>query len=90
MTSAEIIDDVVEKVRTFIVEELERSTSAALTPDFALIERDVVDSLAIFQLVSFIEDEYDIEIEDEELTADNFGTLQALGAFVSSKVGASA
>lgn len=53
-----------------------------LTEDYQLLENDVIDSLAIFQIVSFIEAEFGIEIEVELLTPDNFETLGAIGRLI--------
>jgi acyl carrier protein len=50
---------------------------------------DVLDSLSITALVSYIEDEWDIVIEDEELSPEIFESLDALDAFVATKLVAS-
>lgn len=53
-----------------------------LTTDYELLDRDVIDSLGILSLVSFIEDHWSIEIDDEELVPDSFATLGAMTALV--------
>ncbi|HYI44833.1 MAG TPA: hypothetical protein VE174_05135 [Actinomycetota bacterium] len=50
---------------------------------------DVLDSLSITALVSHIEDEWDIVVEDEELSPEIFESLDALDAFVATKLDAS-
>ena len=47
----------------------------------------MVDSLGIFKIISFVESEYDIEIDDEELVPENFETLEAIVKLVGAKVG---
>jgi len=75
-----------DRLRTFIVKELSFDGSPEeLTDDYPLIDRGVLDSLGIFQVVSFIEGELGVEIQDEELVRDNFGTLRDIGALVESK-----
>lgn len=72
---------VVNKLRDFMVrEEFWKGNPDELTPDYPLIEKRVVDSASIFQLVSYIEDEYDIEIPDEDLVPENFETLATMAA----------
>jgi acyl carrier protein len=44
-----------------------------------------IDSLALIRLVSFMESDLGIRVEDEELLAENFATLRALGALIASK-----
>lgn len=49
---------------------------------------DVLDSLSITALVSYIEDEWDIVIEDEELVPEIFENLESLDTFVGGKLAA--
>ena len=45
-----------------------------------------IDSLALIRLVAFMENDLGIRIEDDELLAENFGTLRALDALIASKL----
>jgi acyl carrier protein len=73
-----------DRIQRFLIEELHAPPSN-LTRDYALIERGVLDSMGLFQLVSFIESSYHIKVEDEELSPENFRTIEAIAAFVESK-----
>lgn len=44
-----------------------------------------VDSLGLIRLVAFMENDLGIRIEDEELLAENFATLRALGELLARK-----
>ncbi len=44
-----------------------------------------IDSLGLIRLVSFMESDCGIRVEDEELVAENFATLQSLGELVEKK-----
>jgi acyl carrier protein len=77
-----------DRIRRFIVEELHAPTEE-LSPEFPLIEGGVVDSLGIMHLVSFIESEYGITVDDEELVSDNFGSIREIARFVGSKTASS-
>lgn len=74
-----------QKVRQFIVDELRFDGSSDLADDLPLIERRVLDSLGIFQLVGFLESEFGIEILDEELVPEHFGTIGDIARLVESK-----
>ena len=75
-------------LREFIAGELKWDRPAdELTPDYPLLDKEVVDSLGIFKIISFVESEYDIEIDDEELVPENFETLEAIVKLVGAKVG---
>ncbi len=76
-----------EQLRNFIVDGLGwHGARTLLTDDYALIANDVIDSLGIFELVTYIESQYGIEIDDEELILENFATLSVMGRLVRSKV----
>src|SRR5258705_3647093 len=44
-----------------------------------------LDSLALIRLVAFLESDFGIKVEDEELILENFETLRRLGALLESK-----
>jgi acyl carrier protein len=44
-----------------------------------------IDSLGLIRLVSFMESDCGIRVEDEELLAENFANLQTLGALIAKK-----
>jgi acyl carrier protein len=74
-------------VRRFITDELHFDGPATLSDDFPLIEGGVIDSLGIFQLVSFLENEFSIEILDEELVPEHLGTIRDIARLIESKRG---
>ncbi len=68
-----------DRVRDFIMDELRwRGDRAALTDDYPLLENGVIDSLGLFRIVEFLESQYGVEIDDQELVPTNFGTLAAI------------
>ena len=74
-------------VRRFIVDELNFENRDVLTDDYPLIENQVIDSLGIFQIVTWLESEFGIAISDEELIPTNFGTISGIVRLVESKRG---
>ena len=50
------------------------------------LSTDAIDSLGLEQLVEYIEREYGIAIGGDEVVRANFGSIPALGAFVSAKL----
>jgi acyl carrier protein len=45
----------------------------------------VIDSVALIRLISFIEEEFGVLIEDDELTPSYFGTIEDIAALVDRK-----
>ena len=44
-----------------------------------------IDSLGLIRLVAFLESDFGYRVEDEELLAENFATLRALGELLATK-----
>ncbi|MCZ6630771.1 MAG: acyl carrier protein [Actinobacteria bacterium] len=75
-----------DRVREFISDELNLRVSAGdLVDDYPLLEKDVLDSMGIFQVVAFLEDEFGIEIDDAELVPENFETIGSIAELIDSK-----
>lgn len=50
-----------------------------------IFEKGLVSSLFAMQLVQFIEDEFDIEVENDELDLENFKSIHAIVSFIENK-----
>jgi len=75
-----------DQLRDYIFSELARDNhSGNLSDDYSLVENGVIDSMAIVQLLSFIEDSFEISIEDEELIPENFETINAIYSLIQQK-----
>lgn len=53
--------------------------------DEALIERGVLTSLQTVELVMFLEERFDITVEDDELDEENFGSVESIASLVAGK-----
>lgn len=53
--------------------------------DYPLIENGVLTSLQTVELVGFLEDRFDIVIDEDELDEENFGSVQAIAGLVANK-----
>jgi acyl carrier protein len=75
-----------ERVRHFLDENfLYMRPNFVLGDDDRLLERGVVDSMGVAEMVTFIEDEFGIKTSDEDISEANLGSLSAIGRFVSRK-----
>jgi acyl carrier protein len=52
-----------------------------------LIEEEIIDSLGIFVLISFIEEQFNVKINPDEVVLDNFETIDTIKFLVMSKLG---
>lgn len=60
----------------------------ALTDDEDIFATGFVNSMFAMQLVQFVESEYGITVDSDDLDLDNFRTVSSLAAFVERKQGA--
>ena len=77
-----------EKIRAYIMKELMRDhAQTELKRDVSLIDGGIIDSLGLFKLVAFIEEEFRIAVEPHEVRTDNFETLSVVTNLVRKKLG---
>ena len=68
-------DDIVVKVKEFVVRELLKNPGYDLGEDEPLFSDGTIDSFAMAQVGVFIETEFSLYIPDPELTVENMDTV---------------
>lgn len=58
---------------------------SALNSDESLLEKGVIDSTGVMELVAFLEDEYQFRVSDDELVPENLDSVRNIVAYVDSK-----
>jgi acyl carrier protein len=77
------VDETTAKIKQFIVEEFMPDVPVEeLDDDFDLLTGGVVDSLGLLKVVAWLEDEFDISVDDSELGPESFRTVAAIKAYV--------
>ena len=66
----------------FVKNEIMRNKNAKLNDDEDLLSAGILDSLAILQLVAFIEDQFGIKVPDEDVVFENFQSINALVTYL--------
>jgi acyl carrier protein len=77
--------DVGDRIRAFIKQEVILNDEAELANDTPLLE-GIIDSLALMQLVAFLEEEFETEIDDTEIRAENFRTVADIERLVEERL----
>ncbi|ELS03905.1 phosphopantetheine-containing protein [Xenococcus sp. PCC 7305] len=87
MSNLTISDTIVSQLKEIMASELDLNLKVEEIDENAnLLESDMgVDSLAIVELIYLVEEHFKIEFIDDELTPENFETLNILANIVSSK-----
>lgn len=79
--------DISEKVRAFIADNYYAADSAHLKNDASLLDMGIIDSTGVLEVIGFLETEFDIAIEDEEMVPENLDSIDNIVAFVRRKQG---
>jgi len=75
-----------EVIEKFIVDEIMLADSSTkIDPDESLISNGVLDSLGLLRLIAFIEEQFNMEVEDGDVVPDNFQSLNVMEKFLSDR-----
>ncbi len=66
----------------FIKQEIMRNPNAKLQENDDLLSAGILDSLAILQLVAYIEESFGIKVPDEDVVFENFQSIRALAQYL--------
>ena len=76
----------VEQIKDLMANNLQWSGSwSEVDEDYPLLEKQVVDSLGMITLISLLEEEFDVEIDDRDVVPSNFRTIKDISALIDSK-----
>jgi acyl carrier protein len=79
-------DSLPDRIRDFILETyLFTRDASALGMDDSLLDRGIVDSTGMMEIVFFIEEQLQVKVRDEEMIPDNLDSVNKIAQFVASK-----
>jgi len=74
------------RVRRFLLENyLFTTDDTLLGNDDSLLQKGIVDSTGMMELINFIEDGFGIRIAEEEMIPENLDSVRAIVAFVTAR-----
>jgi acyl carrier protein len=77
--------EIEQEIRNFLTEKFLFGRSEALHNDLPLLG-NVIDSQGVIELIVFVQERFNIAIDDEEVTTDNFATVKSSVAFIENKL----
>ena len=75
-----------DKVREFILENFLFGSDEGLKDEVSFLDEGIIDSTGILELVSFLEETFDIAVEDEELIPENLDSIKNVVAYLEKKM----
>ncbi|NLP11755.1 acyl carrier protein [bacterium] len=74
-----------EVIRKYIVENFLFGDDVGLQDNDPLREKGIIDSTGVLELISFLESQFSIVVEDLEIIPENLDTIARMSAFVAAK-----
>lgn len=74
-----------QTIRNYIVETFLFGQDDGFQMEDSLLERGIIDSTGVLELVVFIEEQFGVHANDEELIPENFDSIKRLATFIERK-----
>jgi acyl carrier protein len=74
--------EIIEKLTDYLKNEVLQQPDREIKANEALISSGLIDSFSLVDVALFVEDEFGVTIDDTELNAETFDTLDALADLV--------
>jgi len=78
--------DPVNAVKEFIIENFLFGDEEEIELKTDFFEKGIIDSTGVIELVSFLEETFEISVDDEELIPENLSSLKNIDAFLKKKL----
>jgi len=75
----------IQELEQHIASQILKQPGRAIAANEALISSGLIDSFSLMDVALFVEDTFGVRIEDTELNADTFDTLEQLVALIEAR-----
>lgn len=75
--------DIESEIKLFIAKNLLYSGDGfKYGDDVSFLEEGIVDSIGVMELVAFVEEKFNIRVKDQDVTPDNFDSVNRLATYI--------
>ena len=78
-------DQTLARLETFIAAQILKQPDRKIAAEEPLLSSGLIDSFSLMDLALYVEDTFGVRIEDTELNANTFDTLNQLSALIQSR-----
>ena len=82
------LDDTTAHVHQWVNQTFPLAVQRDIGAGESLLDGGIIDSMGILEVVQFLEDDYGIEVSDEEMVADHFDSIDSIARFIDARIGA--
>jgi acyl carrier protein len=79
------MSEIKESIRSFVLDNFLFGEANGLEDDSSFLENGIIDSTGILELVEFLEEEFLITVEDEELVPENLDSIANVVKYLTNK-----
>lgn len=80
------MNEVRAKIRGFVVENFLFGNEDGVKDDTSFLDEGIIDSTGILEMVSYLEAEFSISVDDEELIPENLDSINNVVAYLTKKI----
>ncbi len=77
------------QIRKFIAENFVFGPTDRILDDESFFDSGILDSTGVLQLIDFLEETYEIQVANEEVTPENLDSIEKVTTYLSRKLGGS-
>jgi acyl carrier protein len=79
--------EIKQQVRAFLTSNFYIADPAALEDDVSLLDRGIIDSTGVLEVIAFLEETFGISVEDSEMLPENLDSIARIANYVARKRG---
>ncbi len=79
------MEEIINKLAAYITSDILKQPKRVIRPDEKIISSGLIDSFSLVDLGMYIEDNFGVRIDDTELNANTFDTLEQLAKLIQSR-----
>lgn len=74
-----------QRIRQWVIENFYVADPSLLDDEASLLDRGIIDSTGVLEVIAFIEREYGVRVADEEMLPENLDSIARIAAYVGRK-----
>ena len=75
-----------KQIGAFIIENFLFGEANGLKDETSFLEEGIIDSTGVLELVEFLEEQFSITVEDDELVPENLDSINNVAAYLERKI----
>jgi acyl carrier protein len=81
--SRAVLTSVASDIRNFVVDRFMFGQGGdQLSDDDSFLQRGVIDSMSVLELIAFIEERWGLKVQDQDLVPDNLDSVNRVASFI--------